>query len=210
MDENVFSIPLDVKKVVRRKRAARAVREVRRFVKKRTDKTVKIDQSINDRIWERGAKKPPSSVRVRIVDAGDYVIVQSPEKETVSEKEFLCEECGKKFATEKGLEVHISRAHGKDEKPDEEEPDEEEGYVCDECGKSFETKRGLSIHESQSHGDEGEEDREMYEDVLGGSISDAKERIEEMDDPDFELLLEIEQENKDRKGMKKFLEKNLN
>ncbi len=54
--------------------------------------------------------------------------------------------------------------------------------------------------------DEGaEEDDQDISEVLSGSISDAKERIEEMDDPDFELLLEVEQENKDRKGMKKFL-----
>ncbi|MFP4115972.1 MAG: hypothetical protein ACLFTQ_02105 [Candidatus Aenigmatarchaeota archaeon] len=44
-----------------------------------------------------------------------------------------------------------------------------------------------------------------YEEVLSGTIAEAKEEIEEMDKPDFELLLETEKQNKDRKGMKKYL-----
>ncbi len=209
MEDNVFSIPLDVKKVARNKRSARAVREIKKFARKRAKKDVKIDQDLNDIIWARGAQKPPSSIRVRLVDTGDYVLVQAPEKELPSEEEFECDECGKTFSTEQGLRVHESRAHEDRDEDEGEQIEEEEGYVCDECGKKFETKRGLSIHESQSHSDEGSDERERYEDILGGSIADAKGKIDDMDDPDFELLMEVEEENKDRKGMKKFLEKNI-
>lgn len=60
--------------------------------------------------------------------------------------------------------------------------------------------------EEESKEDEDEED---YEEVLEGSISDAKEKIENMEDPDYEELLDIEKSNKDRKGMKSYLEKKL-
>ncbi|MFB6216944.1 MAG: hypothetical protein ABEJ72_08270, partial [Candidatus Aenigmatarchaeota archaeon] len=40
------------------------------------------------------------------------------------------------------------------------------------------------------------------EDVLSGTISEGKEKIEDMENPDYEKLLEIEKDNKDRKGMK--------
>ena len=203
--ENVFRIPLKVKKVARRKRAARAIREIKKFARRQTDKKIKLGQDLNDIIWKRGAQKPPSSVRVRFVDMGDFVILQTPEKDLPSEEKFECDECGKTFSTEKGLDVHKTRSHEEEEAEEEKEVEEEE-YFCEECEREFETKRGLSIHISQVHGEEGEDDRERYEEILGGSISDAKEAIDEMDSPDFELLLEIEEANKDRKGMKKYLE----
>ncbi len=206
MEDNVFRIPLRVKKVERRNRAARAVREIKKFVRKQTEKDIKIDQEINDIIWKRGAQKPPSSIRVRLVDSNSHVLVQSPDRELPSEKKFECEDCGKTFSTEQGLKVHVSRAHREEEEQEEEEK-EEENYVCEECDREFDTKRGLSIHQSQSHDeDDDDDDREAYEEALSGSISDAKEAIDNMDDPDFDLLLEIEEENKDRKGMKKYLE----
>ncbi|MFP4116524.1 MAG: C2H2-type zinc finger protein [Candidatus Aenigmatarchaeota archaeon] len=210
MEENVFSVPLDVKKVERRNRAARAVREIKKFAMKQTDKDIKLDQDLNDRIWKRGAQKPPSSIRIRLVDAGEYVLVQPPEKELPLEEEFECEECGKTFSTEQGLEVHRSRAHEEEEEEvEEEEEEEEELYICDECGREFETKRGLSIHQSQLHEKVDEQEKERYEDILGGTIGEAKESIDDLENPDFELLLELEEENKNRKGMKEFIESQM-
>lgn len=210
MEENVFRVPLNVKKVERRNRAARAVREIKKFAMNQTDKDIKLDQDLNDKIWKRGAQKPPSSVRIRLVDSGEYVLVQSPEKELPSEEEFECDECGKTFSTEQGLEVHRSRAHEEEEEEEEEEKEEEEeGYFCDECGREFETKRGLSIHESQAHEDTDEEEKERYEEILSGTIGEGKEAIDDMENPDFDLLLEIEEENKDRKGMKEFIESQM-
>jgi len=79
---------------------------------------------------------------------------------------------------------------------------EEEGFECDECGKSFDSKRGLSIHQAQAHKvDRGE--------ILSGTISEAKDEIEEMENPDYEKFLEAEKEGKDRKGMKKFLSEKI-
>ncbi len=55
-------------------------------------------------------------------------------------------------------------------------------------------------------GEQEEVEKESEEeDVLGGSISDAKKAIENMEDPDYKKLLEEEKKNKDRKGMKNYL-----
>ncbi|MFP4116506.1 MAG: hypothetical protein ACLFQ8_02060 [Candidatus Aenigmatarchaeota archaeon] len=101
-----------------------------------------------------------------------------------------------------------------------EELDSEEESI--EIKKIF-TIRGMQKSKfwAREHGDieaseeaeKGEKKEESggknYEEVLGGSISDAKDEIEEMDDPDYEKLMEVEKNNKDRKGMKKYLEKNI-
>lgn len=73
--EQIYTVPLrDVKKVPSWKRANRAVSEVRGFLVKhmKAEPTqVKLDKSINDRLWERGCKKPPLSVRIRAVKFAD-------------------------------------------------------------------------------------------------------------------------------------------
>ncbi len=44
-----------------------------------------------------------------------------------------------------------------------------------------------------------------YEESLDNTISDAKKRIEELEGPDYEELLELEKKGKNRKGMKEYL-----
>lgn len=54
--------------VSRFKKAKRAIREIREFVKRHTKcKEVKIDPSVNLKVWERGIKKPPARIKVRVV-----------------------------------------------------------------------------------------------------------------------------------------------
>ncbi|MFP4045763.1 MAG: C2H2-type zinc finger protein [Candidatus Aenigmatarchaeota archaeon] len=203
MKEGTYSVPLKLKSVSRRKKAKKAVRQLKQFVKKRTDKHVKIDQDLNDVIWSRGMQKPPSSLKIKMVERGDSVMVLPVDKKI--EEEFKCEECGKTFSTEKGLDMHVQRSH-KEEESEEKSEKKEEAHECEICGKEFDTKRGLSIHQSQSHKEDEEED---YEQALSGTIGDGKKKINAMDNPDYEKLLEMEKENKDRKGMKQFLEGKL-
>ncbi len=69
--ERIYTIPLtDARKVLRWKRAESAARKVREFLAKhlKTDlKEVKIDMTVNEKLWERGSMKPPLKVRVRAV-----------------------------------------------------------------------------------------------------------------------------------------------
>ena len=73
--EQIYTIPLrTVKNVPTWKRANKAVTEVRGFLVRhmKTDSLqVKLDKSINERLWEKGCEKPPLSIRVRAVKFAD-------------------------------------------------------------------------------------------------------------------------------------------
>ena len=73
--EQIYTIPLRAaRKVPTWKRANRAVIEVRSYLvrhMKVESIKVKLDKSINDRLWEKGCEKPPLSIRVRAVKFAD-------------------------------------------------------------------------------------------------------------------------------------------
>jgi len=67
--ERVYVIPLkEVKNVPRTIRSPRAVRYVKEFIKRhmKTD-DVKIDASLNEKIWERGIQKIPPKIKVKAI-----------------------------------------------------------------------------------------------------------------------------------------------
>ncbi|WP_292459825.1 50S ribosomal protein L31e [Methanothermococcus sp.] len=69
-DEIIYTIPLrDVtNKSKATKRAPRAIRKVREFLKRHTkSEVVKLDNSINEKIWERSLNKIPARIRVKVV-----------------------------------------------------------------------------------------------------------------------------------------------
>ncbi len=72
-EERIYVIPLrEVKKKARYKRASRAVKVIKDFLKKHMKtESVRIDEDLNKRIWERGAQKPPARIRVRAVKKDD-------------------------------------------------------------------------------------------------------------------------------------------
>ena len=78
-DERVYTIPLrDAKKGPRTKRAPRAMRVIKQFLQRHMKSDIiKIHQSINHEIWERGIKKIPSKIRVKATkDENDTVIAE--------------------------------------------------------------------------------------------------------------------------------------
>ena len=92
--ERVFTIPLTItKQVPKTKRAARALKEIKEFVRQHmADKTVRdeeeklkqdvwIDYRLNELIWSRGIENPPSKVRVKAIRFEDGLIeVSLPEE----------------------------------------------------------------------------------------------------------------------------------
>ncbi|MFP4038712.1 MAG: hypothetical protein ACLFTA_02935 [Candidatus Nanohaloarchaea archaeon] len=65
--------------------------------------------------------------------------------------------------------------------------------------------------ESFEAGTETEEEEEDeastdYTDTVSGNISEVKDRVGELEDPDFEALIEAEEDGKDRKTLKEWLE----
>ncbi len=77
-EEHVYTIPLrDTKKVPRWRRSKRAISEIRGYLARHLDAEptmVKIDSSINERIWERGSSNPPSRIIVRAMKFEDGVV----------------------------------------------------------------------------------------------------------------------------------------
>ena len=72
-EERIYVIPLrEAKRVPRQRRTQRAAKLVREFLKKhmKSDE-VKLDQGVNRKLWECGAKHPPSNIRVRVVKQDD-------------------------------------------------------------------------------------------------------------------------------------------
>ena len=69
-EERIYVIPLaKAKKESRRRRAPKAVKEVRSFMERhlKTDSFV-IDETVNRKIWERGIEKIPPRIRVKVTE----------------------------------------------------------------------------------------------------------------------------------------------
>jgi large subunit ribosomal protein L31e len=74
--ERVYVIPLrDVKNVKRTKRSPRAIRYVKEFIKKHMKADdIKLDSSVNEKIWERGIQKIPPKIKVKAVEEEDGTV----------------------------------------------------------------------------------------------------------------------------------------
>jgi large subunit ribosomal protein L31e len=94
--ERVYTIPLTVTKIVpKTKRAPRAIKEIREFVRrhmteetstdtkeKEPPKEVWVDYRLNEVIWARGIEHPPAKIRVKAIRFEDGLIeVSLPEEE---------------------------------------------------------------------------------------------------------------------------------
>ena len=68
-EERVVTVPLrDVQAVAKHERAGKAMSVIRSHLAKHFDvdeDDVRLDPSINESVWARGNKKPPSKLRVR-------------------------------------------------------------------------------------------------------------------------------------------------
>jgi len=79
MEERIYTIPLrrKVQTVPRWRRSEKAVRAVREFLARHMKaeiEKVRLDPSINEKIWERGSQKPPARIRVRAVKFDDGIV----------------------------------------------------------------------------------------------------------------------------------------
>ncbi len=52
-------------------------------------------------------------------------------------------------------------------------------------------------------------DNSDYEEVISGTVSEAKAEIQELEDPDYRKILQLERENKNRKTLKEWLEERV-
>ncbi|HTY52307.1 MAG TPA: 50S ribosomal protein L31e [Methanomicrobiales archaeon] len=75
LKEQIYVIPLrDVQHTPRWERGKRAMKAIRDYLgqhMKVGSDEIKLDQSINEMVWERGSHKPPSRIRVRAMKFED-------------------------------------------------------------------------------------------------------------------------------------------
>ncbi|MEM2715689.1 MAG: 50S ribosomal protein L31e, partial [Candidatus Thermoplasmatota archaeon] len=95
------------------KRAKISVREIKEFLKKHTkNNNIKIDNSVNELIWERGIKNPPGKIRLKVIKVDDVIWAYTPEAEIKIEeiKKEKKEEIKEKTETEEKKEETHSHA----------------------------------------------------------------------------------------------------
>jgi large subunit ribosomal protein L31e len=80
-EERVITVPLrDVRAEAKHQRADKAMSLIREHLAQHfsvDEGEVRLDPSINETVWERGRKKPPSKLRVRAArfeDEGETVV----------------------------------------------------------------------------------------------------------------------------------------
>lgn len=73
LKEQVYVIPLGkVRRVPRWRRSAKAMKDIREFLGHHMkSEDVKLDASINEKVWSRGSQKPPARIRVRAMKLED-------------------------------------------------------------------------------------------------------------------------------------------
>jgi len=72
-NKQIYIIPLrDTRRAPRWKRSRTAIKDIRKYLEKHMKSTdVKLDRTINERVWDRGAENPPSRIRVRAMKFDD-------------------------------------------------------------------------------------------------------------------------------------------
>lgn len=89
------------------------------------------------------------------------------------------------------------------EEPEDTETEEEE---AEESQEETEEESEDEEEEESEEQTENESEEVDYEEVVDQSIDDAKDSINDLDDPDFDALIKAEEDNKDRKTFLEWLE----
>ncbi len=89
--ERIYTVPLRAEwlKGSSPKRAGRSIATVRKFLSRHMKAgTVKISGKLNERLWARGLKKPPASIRLKArMDKDGVVTAMLPEEIIIKEEE---------------------------------------------------------------------------------------------------------------------------
>lgn len=90
------------------RRTKRAINMIREFAQRHMKSDdVKIDRSLNEVMWERGIRKPPRKIRVKMVKDEDDVVTVSLYSEEVKEEEKVEKKAKAETVAEKAKEVEV-------------------------------------------------------------------------------------------------------
>ncbi|PSH00300.1 MAG: 30S ribosomal protein S3 [Nanohaloarchaea archaeon SW_4_43_9] len=102
-------------------------------------------------------------------------------------------------------EVAEIESEDETEEVEEKEPEETSKGEPDADEETPEPDTEETKEQNKAATEDSEEETD-YEDIVSGTISDAKDALDNLDDPDYEAALETEKDNKDRKTFKQWLE----
>ena len=90
------------------RRTKRAINMIREFAQRHMKSDdVKIDRSLNEVMWERGIRKPPRKIRVKMVKDEDDVVTVSLYSEEVKEEEKVEKKAKVEAVAEKAEAVEV-------------------------------------------------------------------------------------------------------
>jgi large subunit ribosomal protein L31e len=77
-DETIYTIPLGCIYSTKPdyRRSNKAVAEIKAYLKKHTKSDVIITQALNQAVWDKGNKKPPRKIQVKVTKQDDKVIAE--------------------------------------------------------------------------------------------------------------------------------------
>lgn len=142
-------------------------------------------------------------------DRIEEILIEA-ENMTTSELERAIEEKGETIETADITKEEVREAFESFEPEDLEESEEDEDLEeseeePEETEEAEEESEAEEVEEEEQEEEteeteetEDEESEVDYEEIVSGTISDAKDALEELDNPDFEAALEAEKSNKNR------------
>ncbi len=149
--EREYIIPLrkQVNKVPRYKKTNKAIRTIKEFVARhmkipdRDLNKVKLDRYLNEFVWMRGIRNPPSKIKVKVIREDENVRVELAElpgkikfkKERIEKREKKAEESGKKKKEEKKA---VETPEQKAEEAEQKKEEKEKKSAVVEAGKAME------------------------------------------------------------------------
>ena len=142
---------------------------------------------------------PPSNLQIIGLNTEEMSRVEKYEVEDVQDIKVEEEEVEEALEEDEENEM-MQQMQGGESGAHEEYEDEE----AEESEEESETEETADEIEEDS---ETESEKETdYSEVVSGTIDEAKQKVEEMDEPDFDQLIEAEEANKDRKTLKEHFE----
>jgi small subunit ribosomal protein S3 len=144
---------------------------------------------IHETIEGEGAAEKPEMINQIIQEAEDMTSAEI--ERAIEELEEVREADVSKAEVREAFEKGETETEAEEKEPEVEESEESESKADEET--------------PEPDTEEAEEEVD-YEEIVSGTISDAKDELDDLDSPDYGAALEAEEDNKDRKTFKQWLE----
>ncbi len=149
--ERIYTVPLRKEwlNVSRWRRTKRAVAGLRAFLLKHTKaKEVKLDRWVNEALWAKGAKNPPSRITVKVKVEKEIAIAElatlPPRAKRIAEAQKTISE-----STKKKEEIKKAKEEDKKKAEDYKKKKEEDKKALEEAKRKEEDKKKAQVTKQQ-------------------------------------------------------------